>query len=174
MNTRVMWWQAASVRSPQGLLAAAESLRWRCPLTSIMGLAYVHCNKPDSSNALSDNSRCGKMRSFLAVKSCQTVRKTSPPSSVHTSNYVSTRTPPWPRAHNTQHTCDGHAHLCGAGSASAQYFLAICRSCYLQIAGSPQGFLYQGDRDKLVQPFCRTDSARCLQAFQASAGPRHY
>ena len=67
INMRVIWWQAASVRSPQGLLAAAESLRWRCPVTSIMGLAYVHRNKPDSSNALSDNSRRGKMRRFLAV-----------------------------------------------------------------------------------------------------------
>ena len=39
----------------------------RCPVTSTMRLAYVHRNKPDSSNALSDNSRRGKMRRFLAV-----------------------------------------------------------------------------------------------------------
>ena len=32
-----------------------------------MGLAYVHRNKPDSSNALSHNSRRGKMHRFRAV-----------------------------------------------------------------------------------------------------------
>ena len=90
----------------------------RCPVASIIRLAYVHCNKPDSSNALSDNSRSGKMRRFLAsIHKCQTIRKTGPPSSVHTSNYASTRTPPSPRAEYNKWKCP---------SLPARILLPVC------------------------------------------------
>ena len=88
------------------------------PVTSIMDLAYVHRNKPASSNALSDNSRSGKMRRFLAsIHKCQTIRKTGPPSSVHTSNYASTRTPPSPRAEYNKWKCP---------SLPARILLPVC------------------------------------------------
>ena len=56
---------AIKLRSFGGKLPrhALRKVFWQqpTPVTSIMDRAYVHRNKPASSNALSDNSRSGRM-----------------------------------------------------------------------------------------------------------------
>ena len=55
-------WLSARFSIPRGPREmGAPILRWRCPVTSMMGRACIHRHKPDSSIALSGNSHCAKM-----------------------------------------------------------------------------------------------------------------